>query len=77
MVISNTKDLDIVLFLGAGFSHDAALPLMTEAGDPSRKDNEDLLKHAKNRSKNAAETLIQPTEIFRKFQQFCKQSPTL
>jgi len=77
MAKSNANERDIVLFLGAGFSHDAALPLMIEAGDPSRKDNEDLLKHAKNRSRNAAETLIQSTEIFRKFQRFCKQSPTL
>jgi len=77
MNILNAKERDIVLFLGAGFSRDAALPLITEAGDPSRKDNEDLLKHAKNRSRNAAETLIQSTEIFRQFQRFCKQSPTL
>ena len=41
MAVSNNKELDAVLFLGAGFSHDAALPLMTEAGDPSRKDNND------------------------------------
>ena len=41
MAVSNNKELDAVLFLGAGFSHDAALPLMTESGDPSRKDNND------------------------------------
>ncbi len=72
MAVSKNKELDVVLFLGAGFSHDAALPLMTEAGDPTRKDNEDLPKHAKNKSRNAAETLIHSTEIFRKFQRFCK-----
>ena len=33
---------DFVLFLGAGFSYDADLPLMTKAGDPNRNDNEDL-----------------------------------
>ena len=77
MSTSSQEKRDIVLFLGAGFSHDAALPLMTEAGDPSRRDNEDLPKLAKNKSRNAAEALIQSTKIFRKFQRFCKQSPTL
>jgi hypothetical protein len=77
MTISNTKEFDMVLFLGAGFSHDAALPLMTEAGYPSRKDNEDLPKHASAPHnsplfRHAAPMLIESTEVFQKFQQFCK-----
>ena len=69
MAVSKNKELDVVLFLGAGFSHDAALPLMTEAGDHSRKDNENLPFHASatRDSKDfryAAPMLIESTEVF-------------
>lgn len=82
MSITNTKESDIVLFLGAGFSHDAYLPTMAEFGDISRNDNEDLWKHAyaKRDSKDfryAAPMLVESAEVFRQFQQFCKKSPTL
>lgn len=82
MNTTNKDKRDIVLFLGAGFSCDAGLPLMTEAGDPSRKDNENLPKHAtagrdSSDFRYAAPMLVESTEVFQKFQQFCKQSPTL
>jgi hypothetical protein len=81
MAIPNIKEYDIVLFLGAGFSCDAALPLMREAGDPSRKDNENLPIQASAQRNSqdfryAAPMLVESWEIFQKFQQFCQQSPT-
>jgi len=82
MAESKEQERDTVLFLGAGFSCDAGLPLMTEAGDPSRKDNENLPKHASAPHNSplfryAAPMLVESTEVLRKFQQFCEQSPTL
>lgn len=72
---------DIVFFLGAGFSVNAALPIMSNFGDKSRKDYEGLLKHATkpkdSKFRYAASMLIEAGELFKNFQDFCKQSRTL
>ncbi|MCK4815335.1 SIR2 family protein [bacterium] len=78
----SSSEREIVIFIGAGFSHDAALPTMAEFGNVSRNDNKDLWKHASARRDSgdfryAAPMLVESAEVFRQFQQFCKQSPTL
>jgi len=82
MAISNTKERDIVLFLGAGFSQDAGLPVMSEFGQKSRTDNRGLWEHASaqyatNHFRYAAPMLVDAAEVFKRFQQFCRASPTL
>jgi hypothetical protein len=79
----NQGKRDIVLFLGAGFSRDAYLPTMPEFGKHSQEQYESLIrKHAhKKRDSSefryAAPMLVEAGEIFTKFQQFCKRSPTV
>jgi len=75
MAESNTKKRDIVLFLGAGFSHDAGLPAMSEFGHASQQDYDGLSKPRQPRE--AAPMLIEAADVFMRFQQFCKASPTL
>ena len=69
---------DIVLFLGAGFSKDSGLPIMSEFGPQSRKDYEGLKQHTlEDNFKNAAPMLVEAAKAFYAFQDLCKLSPTL
>jgi len=79
---SSQDKLDIVLFLGAGFSHDAGLPVMSGFGQKSRTDNSGLWEHASaqyatSNFRYAAPMLVEAAEVFHRFQQFCRASPTL
>jgi len=79
---SSYPGVDIVLFLGAGFSRDAGLPAVPEFGQSSRNDNKGLWDHASaardsDMFRYAAPMLVEAAEVFREFQQFCKTSPTL
>ncbi|MFQ5862962.1 MAG: SIR2 family protein [Candidatus Brocadiales bacterium] len=67
---------DIVLFLGAGFSCDAGLPIIKNFGSESRKDYDGLEKHL-NPQQNyryAARPLREAAETFYWFQDFCRRS---
>ena len=75
MAISNTKERDIVVFLGAGFSHDADLPTMAEFGEHSQKEKDGLSKL--RQSHKATPMLLEAADVFVQFQRFCKQSPIL
>jgi hypothetical protein len=70
---------DIVIFLGAGFSYDAGLPVMSNFGTKSRKDYEGLKKHlpGKGDERDAAEMLIEAADYFYAFQDYCLRSPTV
>jgi len=71
---------DIVLFLGAGFSHDAGLPVMSGFGHASKQDHDGLSRHLDQNSPDfryAAPMLVEAAEVFVRFQQFCKTAPTL
>jgi len=70
---------DIVIFLGAGFSYDAGLPVMSNFGTKSRKDFEGLEKHlpGKGNERDAAEMLIEAADYFYAFQDYCLRSPTV
>jgi NAD-dependent SIR2 family protein deacetylase len=59
---------DIVLFLGAGFSHDAGLPTMAEFGDESKKE----LNNIKGQTKEAEQLLSTIGETFENFQIYCE-----
>ena len=79
---SSQDKQDIVVFLGAGFSHDAGLPVMSEFGQKSRSDNRGLWEHASaqyatSNFRYAAPMLVEAAEVFKRFQQFCRASPTL
>ncbi len=79
---SNQDKRDIVIFLGAGFSHDAGLPVVSEFGQRSRTDNRGLWEHASaqygtTKFRYAAPMLVEAAEVFKRFQQFCRASPTL
>jgi hypothetical protein len=68
---------DIVIFLGAGFSFDAGLPVMSDFGPQSRVDFSVLEKHASKGEKYAAKMLVDAAKIFYGFQDACRRSPTL
>lgn len=66
---------DIVLFLGAGFSCDAGLPLIKNFGSESRKDYDGIKEHLKPQNyRNAAHLLTKAAETFNWFQDFCRSS---
>ncbi len=72
----------IVLFLGAGFSKDAGLPIMSEFGKAAKRDFEDLQKHASapiedGRHRYAARMLVDAAQVFYAFRAFCARSETL
>lgn len=82
MSTPNQGKRDIVLFLGAGFPHDAGLLVMSEFGQKSRTGNTGLWEHASAgygtcKFRHAAPMLVEAAEVFKRFQQFCKASPTL
>lgn len=68
---------DIVLFLGAGFSFDAGLPVMSAFGRHSRDDYDGLANHASKNERHAAKMLVEAADIFYAFQDVCRRSPTV
>ena len=71
---------DIVLFLGAGFSSDAGLPVMKAFGAASDSEFETLKKRhidVPGNSRKAAPMFVEAGETFRLFQGFCKNSHTI
>jgi hypothetical protein len=73
---------EIVLFLGAGFSASAELPLMKNFGVDAGIENFNILKHAQaDRNSGdfrfAAPMLVDSAFVFKKFQDICKRSTTL
>ena len=74
------KGPDIVLFLGAGFSKAAGLPVMSEFGTMSRQDFEKLQEHAANpnssKYREAAPMFVQAAKMYYAFKNQCVISPT-
>ena len=69
---------DIVIFLGAGFSFDAGLPIMSDFGPQSQIDFNTLKTHTlEGNKREAAEMLVHAAEIFYAFQDVCRFSSTL
>ena len=82
--MSNLTDYprDIVLFIGAGFSKEAGLPVMTEFGSEARKDHKGLARHlsADEDSKefrHAARLLVDAATTFEHFQELLRKAYTL
>lgn len=81
-MFKEVQDREIVLFLGAGFSSSAELPLMKEFGEHAKIENFQLLNHAqadRNSSlyRYAAPMLVDSAFVFKNFQEICKKSNTL
>jgi hypothetical protein len=68
---------DIVIFIGAGFSFDAGLPVMSDFGAKSREDYDTLAKHAAKNERQAAQMFVEAADVFYDFQNACRRSPTL
>jgi len=68
-------DRDIVLFLGAGFSRNAGLPLMAEFGKEAKKQK--IEEHAREKKRNAAPLLLSAKETFEGFQKLLEQKQVL
>jgi hypothetical protein len=74
---------DIVLFIGAGFSRDAGLPVMSEFGTAARRDHQNLAnRHASKKEdssgfRNAAPILVDAARTFEGFQAFLRRANTL
>jgi len=72
---------DIVLFLGAGFSVSAGLPVMSDFGSGAMRDYRGLQKHVTNAQsadyRYAAPMLVEAGRVFQEFQKFCMQSNTI
>jgi NAD-dependent SIR2 family protein deacetylase len=72
------KERDIVLFLGAGFSRDAGLPLMKDFGKGSEREYTGLRKHLDRKQyRQAAPLLVEAAEVFKSFNEFCRKARTL
>lgn len=71
------EDRDIVLFLGAGFSHFAGLPTMAEFGDESEKELYKLENDEINQKKKAKPMLCEAGKTFQTFQKFCENAEGL
>src|SRR3990167_1696223 len=68
---------DIVLFLGAGFSCDAGLPIIKNFGSESRKDYKKIIENHLNPNRNyrnAAPLLTKAAKTFYWFQNVCRSS---
>jgi len=81
-MFKEVQDREIVLFLGAGFSSSAELPLMKEFGEKAKIENFYLLKHAQadrnsREYRYAAPMLVDSAFVFKKFQEICMRSNTL
>jgi hypothetical protein len=72
-----TTRRDIVIFLGAGFSFDAGLPVMSNFGTKSLEDYHGLQDHKSRNDREAAEMLVDAADVFYKFQDYCRNSPTI
>lgn len=73
---------DIVLFIGAGFSRSAGLPVISEFGTEAKKDHAGLTKHAvaarkSGEFRHAAPMLVDAATTFELFQTLCKEATTL
>lgn len=66
---------DLVIFLGAGFSHDAGLPIMANFG-PKSLENYNGLREPKNK-RTGTKIFIDAADVFYAFQDLCRQSPTV
>ncbi len=64
----STKD-DIIVFLGAGFTHDLELPIMSNFNSASDQEYAGIIA-ASNKNKNATPILKKAGEIFKKFQKY-------
>ena len=78
----NAANRDIVIFIGAGFSHGAHLPLMSEFGHKAKKDRDGLTEHASapmssRRFRYAAPMLLDAARTFERFQKFLMGTVTL
>ena len=81
-MFKEVQDREIVLFLGAGFSSSAELPLMKEFGEQAKIENSYLLKHAQADRNSpeyryAAPMLVDSAFVFKNFQEICRRSNTL
>jgi len=65
---------NIVLFLGAGFSHRAGLPTMAGFGDDSYKELSGLKYGKRNQNKEAKPMLCKAGEMFQEFQNYCRNA---
>ncbi|MBI4843899.1 MAG: SIR2 family protein [Nitrospirae bacterium] len=73
---------DIIFFIGAGFSRNAGLPMMSEFGTEAKKDHYGLAKHASadresGLFRHAAPMLVEAAETFELFQVFMQRAYTL
>lgn len=68
---------DFVIFIGAGFSFDAGLPVMSNFGPKSREDHYTLAKHAAKNEKHATQLLVEAADFFYTFQNICRRSSTV
>ncbi|MDP8265733.1 MAG: SIR2 family protein [Candidatus Aceula meridiana] len=69
---------DVVLFLGAGFSRDAGLPTMANFGVKAKDDHNGLEKHlGKDNYREAAPLLVNSSEVFEAFQEYCSKADTI
>ena len=64
---------DIVFFLGAGFSHDAGLPMMSDFGNFSTDEYTKLCTEG-GTSKRSFGLLKEAARVFRSFQYFCRSA---
>jgi hypothetical protein len=78
--LEKCKDIDIVLFLGAGFSRHARLPTLADFGMASQDELHELSKHDSASTEsptNAAGMLRSAGATFRDFQKFCMSAQGL
>ena len=74
---------DIVLFLGAGFSKDAGLPIIRDFGPFAEEEYETILREhfnvdwLSNKFRYNAPMLVEAADVFMKFQKYCGKSHTL
>ena len=79
-MVTSKNARDIVLFLGAGFSHDAALPIMSRFGGASDLELKALKERHGSGSRSpreAAQILIEAGETFAAFQRYCAHANIL
>ena len=71
------EDRDIVLFLGAGFSHFAGLPTMAEFGDESEKELYKLENDEINQKKKQNQCSVKLVKHFKHFRNSAKMPKVL
>ncbi len=70
-MVASKAERDLVLFLGAGFSRDAGLPIMSEFGASSRRAYRRC--RMKQDRREMGPIYVKAGAVFRKFQQFCSR----